>query len=106
MFTDERCVRTVADLNPRDYLYAKEFANRRFGYVMPMLYGKARLCVGSLDDAMFVDQFFCFDSIESARTALEGWDGTGLPDLDRCIRFLLEIGAKAVYPNKDRIPMQ
>lgn len=46
--------------------------------VIPMTYGKARLCVGPADDAVY-DDGWCYVSPTAAVLALRIWTGAGEP---------------------------
>lgn len=60
------------------YAARKDFGDGRSGYVMPMTYGKGRLCVGETD-ALTFESAYCYDSCTAAAAALELFDGVGDP---------------------------
>lgn len=47
--------------------------------VYPMLFGNGRLVVGPAGEP-WLDDAWCYDTVDGALEALASWDGTGEPD--------------------------
>lgn len=61
------------------YAYARDLGDGRGVWVMLMAFGNGRVVVGPLD-GQWLDDAWCYESVEGARSAAEAWDGAGEPD--------------------------
>ena len=63
------------------------FADSTAVWVYAMLYGNARLCIGTLEDNFGFERGFCYETLEKAFAAVDAWDGTGEPaGWHRCLQ--------------------
>ena len=59
--------------------HRKQLGLNRFAYVMPLLFGAGRLCVGPMNCTGGFDDWYDYQSHDLAVDALEQWNGLGSP---------------------------
>lgn len=76
---DDAAVQVALRNGRSAYAYARDLGDGRGVWVMPMMFGNGRLVVGGLD-GMFLDDFWCYDSVVMACAHAIVWDGVGEPE--------------------------
>lgn len=75
----DKSIPSIEELDEKDFPGRKKLGMNRFGYVMPLLFGAGRLCVGPMNCTFGFDHCYDYEEEGLAFEALASWDGIGLP---------------------------
>ena len=83
LFPDEIPIESIDEV---DFPSRKQVGDNTFAYILPSLFGVAKICVGPMTCKMGFDDWYEYDSMELAESALSKWNGIGEPTKEGMIR--------------------